>query len=144
ISHSALHPEKPLSPEKIAETPKKPAEPLANSKDIKVSPVIATNIVTKTNVNSISQQRAAEIDKILADGLEDIFINLPPAEQQKFKLSGEATVAKINKLLEGAKVKVKKIVDLIRRWLATLPGVNRFFLEQEAKIKTDRIMRLKK
>jgi hypothetical protein len=30
------------------------------------------------------------------------------------------------------------------QWLKLLPGVNRFFLEQEAKIKTDRIIHLKK
>jgi len=28
-------------------------------------------------------------------------------------------------------------------WLKILPGVNKFFLEQEAKIKTDKILALK-
>jgi hypothetical protein len=35
---------------------------------------------------------------------------------------------------------VKKILALIRDWLKLIPGVNRFFLEQEAKIKTDKIL----
>jgi hypothetical protein len=37
-------------------------------------------------------------------------------------------------------VSTKKIFVLIRAWLKIIPGVNRFFLEQEAKIKTDKIL----
>lgn len=137
-------PEKPLRLEKIEAVPSPARESLAQPTEAKNNAVATTGIVTQTNNNSISQERAAAIDRILSEGLEDIFINLPPTEQQKFKASGEETVLKINKLLEDTKVKVKKIIYLIRRWLATLPGINRFFLEQEAKIKADRILRLKK
>ena len=45
--------------------------------------------------------------------------------------------------MKSTKVKVKKILKLILEWLRILPGINRFFLEQEAKIKTDRIIQLK-
>jgi hypothetical protein len=45
--------------------------------------------------------------------------------------------------MDSAKFKVKAIVDLIKKWLAIIPGVNKFFLEQEAKIKTDQIIALK-
>ena len=37
-----------------------------------------------------------------------------------------------------------KIIDVIKKWLSIIPGINKFFLEQEAKIKTDKIMELKK
>jgi len=144
ITEPSLSPEKLARPEKIETVSSQARESSARPKEAKVNPVITSDITVQTNLNSLNQERLAAIDKILADGLEDIFINLPPDKQQKFKTSGEETVKKINSLLEGAKVKAKKIVDLIRRWLATLPGINRFFLEQEAKIKTDRIMRLKK
>ena len=56
---------------------------------------------------------------------------------------GEETASKIAQLLEAAKVKTRKIFDLIVKWLRIIPGINRFFLEQEAKIKADKILRLK-
>lgn len=115
-------------------------------KDGKITkPILPSdNIVSSTNTSSERKEREEAIDRILADGLEDIFIALPPSAQKKFKEDGEETVRKINKLLEGAKVKVNKIVKLIRRWLSSLPGVNKFFLEQEAKLKADQIIKLKK
>ena len=45
--------------------------------------------------------------------------------------------------MDKAKLKVKKVVNLIKKWLTMIPGVNKFFLEQEAKIKTDEIVKLK-
>jgi hypothetical protein len=45
--------------------------------------------------------------------------------------------------LGQTKIKVNKIIDLIRRWLKLIPGINKFFLEQEVKIKADKIIRLK-
>jgi len=50
---------------------------------------------------------------------------------------------KINTLLDKAKINLGKIASLIRKWLSIIPGVNKFFLEQEAKIKADEIMKLK-
>ena len=43
-------------------------------------------------------------------------------------------------MVRAYKVKVRDVVHLIREWLLVIPGVNAFFLEQEAKIKTDRIL----
>ena len=40
------------------------------------------------------------------------------------------------------KVEVKRVLTMLKDWLTSIPGVNRFFLEQEAKIKTDRILEL--
>jgi len=89
------------------------------------------------------QQREKQIESILANGLADLYIKMPTDKQQEFKLAGEQTAHKINSLLDQAKVKVKEIIDLIRKWLLIIPGVNKFFLEQEAKIKADEVMRLK-
>lgn len=85
-----------------------------------------------------------KVEKILSEGLGDTYAKLPPVAQQEFKLKGEQTAAKIRELLRAAKVQVKKIFRLILDWLMLLPGINRFFLEQEAKIKTDRLIELKK
>ena len=45
--------------------------------------------------------------------------------------------------MQQTKIQVKKIFILIISWLKIIPGVNKFFLEQEAKIKADRILDLK-
>ena len=85
-----------------------------------------------------------KVEKILSDGLKDTYDKLSPIAQQEFKLKGEETASKIRELLRAARVQVKKIFRLILEWLMLLPNINRFFLEQEAKIKTDRIIELKK
>ncbi len=89
------------------------------------------------------QQREKQIESILANGLADLYVKMPADKQQEFKLAGEQTARKINSLLDQAKIKIKEIIDLIRKWLLIIPGVNKFFLEQEAKIKADEIMRIK-
>jgi len=88
-------------------------------------------------------KRALEIDSILSEGLSDIFLKMDVKQQSVFKKTGEETVVKINELLSETKLKVNKIIDLIRRWLKLIPGINKFFLEQEAKIKTDKIIKIK-
>lgn len=85
-----------------------------------------------------------KVEKLLESGLEDAYQALSPLAQQEFKLKGEQTASKIRELMRSAKIKVKKIFKLIFEWLSMLPGINHFFLEQEAKIKTDKIIELKK
>lgn len=93
---------------------------------------------------SESQQRINEIDDILAYGLNDIFLSMPAEKQGEFRKKGEETRDKIDQLLNKAKVNMGKIVILIRKWLSLIPQVNRYFLEKEAKIKADKIIKLKK
>jgi hypothetical protein len=71
-----------------------------------------------------------------------MFLKLPPDQQAAFKKVGEETAEKIKGMMDSGKLKAKKVVDLIKDWLKMIPGVNKFFLEQEAKIKTDKIMLL--
>jgi len=84
-----------------------------------------------------------QIEKILEHDLGDAYSRLSPIAKQEFKLRGEEAAQKINELLKATHVKVKKILKLITEWLKLLPGINRFFLEQEAKIKTDQILSIK-
>lgn len=101
------------------------------------------NILAASQAQSYQKKRAAAIDNILADGLNEVFLKMNPKQQSEFKKKGEETVAKINELLGQTKIKVNKIIDLIRAWLKLIPGVNKFFLEQEAKIKADQIIKVK-
>lgn len=90
------------------------------------------------------EERKKEIEIILAKNLEDIYVNMPVSKQQEFRIAGEKTAKEINGLLSGTKVKLKKIVDLIKKWLSLVPGINKFFLDQESKIKADELLRLKR
>jgi len=97
-----------------------------------------------THIPNRQDPQIQQIEKILEQGLGDAYSRLSPIAKQEFKLKGEQTAIKINELLKATHVKVKKILKLIVEWLKLLPGVNRFFLEQEAKIKTDQILSTKK
>lgn len=101
------------------------------------------------NLTSIQPQPALtkdpleeKVEDVLEAGLGEAYLNLSPADKQEFKAVGEQTVKKITVLLQQAHVKIKEIFLLIVRWLKVIPGVNKFFLEQEAKIKTDQIIKL--
>ena len=85
-----------------------------------------------------------EIEGILAQDLEEVYISLPAALRTKFRIEGEKAAEKIEILLKHTKLAIKEIIKVIREWLLALPGVNRFFVEQEAKIKADKLMRLHK
>lgn len=97
----------------------------------------------KVPVAPIRDTISVEVEKIMEEGLRDAFVKLPPADREMFKIKGEQTAYQIRDLLRATHVKVKKVFALLMDWLKLLPGVNRFFLEQEAKIKADKIIALK-
>lgn len=81
-----------------------------------------------------------DIENILADSFGEIYLGLPEDKRPIFKQKGEEVATAIKQLIDSGKVKTKSILDLIRDWLKLVPGINKFFLEQEAKIKTDEVM----
>ncbi|MBI4093000.1 MAG: hypothetical protein HY420_03705 [Candidatus Kerfeldbacteria bacterium] len=83
-----------------------------------------------------------ELENALSEDLGMLYAKMTPVERMMFKREGERTASLIRVFIEEVKVKSQKILDLIRRWLRLIPGVNKFFLEQEAKIKTDKVMAL--
>jgi hypothetical protein len=83
-----------------------------------------------------------EVEKILEEGLGKLYLSLPESAKPKFKQKGELAAREISAMVRGAKLHFKRALHLIRDWLLTIPHVNRFFLEQEAKIKVDRIREL--
>jgi hypothetical protein len=121
----------PVAQKKI-EIPAKPIE----KKD-------AGNFTLSPVASDWQKKQEAAIDSILSEGLGEVFLKMKPEEQKVFQKEGEETVTKISKLLNSTKVKINKIVALIRKWLSLVTGINKFFLEQEVKIKADKILRLK-
>jgi hypothetical protein len=109
-----------------------PAEPVA---PVRRAPVPATAPTKDPTLQ--------KIEDILGEDMTDTFLRLPADKQRLFKEKGEETAGLIKQIIEGTKVNMKKIFDLIRKWLKLVPGINQFFLEQEAKIKTDKILKLR-
>lgn len=80
-----------------------------------------------------------EVEKILEDGLKEYFQQMPHEAKEKFRAKGFEISTQIATMVRHFQVRAAQVLRLIREWLLTIPGVNKFFLEQEAKIKTDRI-----
>jgi hypothetical protein len=115
---------------------KKPEKPLV-TKVTTTAPVVVP-------LTPDEQREVKEIESILAEDLEEFYLKLDPETQRQFKIQGEDTARAINVLMHKTKVKIKEIVDLIIKWLKIIPGISKFFIEQEAKIKIDKIMNTKK
>jgi hypothetical protein len=99
---------------------------------------------TQISTKIIKSQTLKEIENILEEDLEEIYFGLPQNKKVEFKQKGEETASKIEVILFQVKIRVSQILNLIKEWLKLIPGVNKFFLEQEAKIKTDKILQLSK
>jgi outer membrane biosynthesis protein TonB len=82
------------------------------------------------------------IERVLEDNLVDVYLSMPPEVRARFRTEGEALALRLRVMVEQAKVKAKEVLRLILRWLKIIPGINHYFLEQEAKIKTDKIVLL--
>jgi len=81
-----------------------------------------------------------QVEKILEEELGAYFETMPEEAKIRFKKKGEEVAGQISVMVRTFRVKVKAVLHLVRDWLLTIPGVNKFFLEQEAKIKTDKIL----
>ncbi len=112
--------------------------------ETKVEQVAEVKVVPSTTVSSpvVSSQIKVEkdIEGILAKGLDNVFLSMDASTQLEFKKKGEKTSQAIVVLLQKAKLKVKKIINLIVSWLKIIPRVNKYYIEQEAKIKTEEIL----
>lgn len=97
----------------------------------------------QTHIPQVRDSITVQIEHIMEEGLQEAYKELSTIEQQEFKIKGEETAWQIRTLLNQAKIKIKKIFKLLVEWLRMLPGINRFFLEQEAKIKVDKIISLR-
>ncbi|MEK7145625.1 MAG: hypothetical protein AAB802_00390, partial [Patescibacteria group bacterium] len=121
------------------ETPKPKLE-----KAIEHIPIAETPRSTPAPVVQASQkdELTQEIEEVLSEDLGDLYKNLPPERKKKFKEEGEKTAGLIRQMLTKGKFHGRKVLQLIIGWLKLIPGVNKFFLEQESKIKVDKIMLL--
>jgi len=130
------------TPEKREYQVEQPVEKNEVKPDLPIADLPRSNSAPAPSDHQAIQTKA--IRDILSQDLAEIYTNLPEASKQEVKIKGIETARQINTMLNELKIQTKKISDLIRRWLALIPGMNKFFLEQEVKIKTDKIINLKK
>lgn len=84
-----------------------------------------------------------KIEDIMEEDLEEVYSHLPADKKQEFRKKGEETAEEIEGMLFRVKINSKKIFRLLFGWMKVIPGVNKYFLKQEAKIKTDEILEVK-
>jgi hypothetical protein len=84
--------------------------------------------------------KVAEIEGLLSEDLRDLYKAMPPAKQKAFRERGEKLAAEIARELPRAKP--EQVFKQVRSWLKMIPATNPYYLEQEAKIKTDRLFLL--
>ncbi len=116
-------------------------QPLQEKEALTVGPIPAAPSAAAATAAAKSPQYQ-RIESILEEDLGDLYFQMDEAHRKMFREEGEKTVREIDRLILSAKATVSKVLYLIRRWLMLIPGVNKFFLEQEAKIKTDRVMKI--
>jgi hypothetical protein len=147
LAKEEIQKEKKEKQEKKSET-KKEKEPKVEeekkTEKIENTQTSAAPVVVSVGAPSTEdEEKKKEIEKILEKDLAEIYFSLPPEKRAEFKQQGEETRDKINDLLKKTAVRLQDVIKLILKWLALIPGVNRFFLEQEAKIKADEIIKMK-
>ena len=102
----------------------------------------AKTAVASTHSNApVKHPVLKDVEDLLSEDLTDLYLGLPDDQKLIFKQNGEEVAGKIKTMILLGKIKAKKVFDLIRDWLKIVPGINRFFLEQEVKIKTDKILK---
>ncbi|MFZ2682207.1 MAG: hypothetical protein WAZ14_03895 [Patescibacteria group bacterium] len=117
----------------VTETPRVDQQHLANVKStISASDPQPTEIAKDPSLT--------EIENILSENLGDIYSQLPESKREAFRVKGEEIAKTVQTMLQGAKVKTHKILQLVSSWLGMIPGVNLYFLRQEAKIKLDKLL----
>lgn len=112
----------------------------APTTQVSVKPVVAQPVAQVTAATQQQDAVTLEVEKILEEDLGDLYASLPEDAKPIFKRKGEEVAQQIAAMVRNLKVEVSRVIRVIRDWLLTIPKVNRFFLEQEAKIKTDMLI----
>jgi hypothetical protein len=108
------------------------------------APIAARVVLPVAEPVAPSDPTIRSIELILSEDMTEHFKAMSPDDQAKFKAKGEETVSKIVTLMQKTALKAKEVLKLVVGWLRFIPHVNKYFLEQESKIKTDKIMELYK
>ncbi len=129
-----------LEPSRETPSPKTESKPLTENS---ATPAFPASPLPTPSVPAPKTVLRHRIEKILEEDLIPLYTELTPDQKKVFRAEGEKSAIAIETMMQKTKVKVSAMIGIIRHWLSLLPGVNRFFLEQEAKIKADKILFLR-
>lgn len=79
------------------------------------------------------------IEAVMTEDLSELYQHMDPPTKAAFKTQAQIVASRIEEMIATATVRARDIIELIRAWLRMIPGMNKFFLEQETKIKSDKI-----
>jgi hypothetical protein len=92
--------------------------------------------------NNQEVKELQQIEKILAEGLEEYYLNLRPDKQLIFKQAGEEAALQIEQVLAKDHENTTKIAEIIKNWLEIIPEFGSSYIKQESKIKAEKIKEL--
>ena len=131
--------------EKAPETPKAPEAPETTTKTVqKITKILPITEEQKEKAALGKDEELVMIENILSEDIRDLYSQLPQLKQRTFQQKGEEAALKIKVMLKKTRVRANEIFELIKNWLKMLPKISAYFLEQEAKIKTDKVLEMKK
>ncbi len=138
VADGKTHEQLPESKERFLEQPElKESAPTTQVKKIERTFPVASK---KPVVAKATDEVAQRVEKILEEGMGELYQGLPADKKVLFKQKGEEAAVQISEMARTFKVHFSKLIRVIRDWLMTIPKINKFFLEQEAKIKADAII----
>ena len=132
------------NPEKAGgfEAPKAPEASVTTESAVSATAVIDAAPAAASPQSPEKDEMTKGVESVLEEGLAETYKAMDLGSQNKFRDEGERVTGEIVGMMKKAKVKARKVLDLIRGWLKIIPRVNPYFLDQEAKIKTDKVMHL--
>ncbi len=124
-----------VTPEHVSETHQAPGVTSVPQKPLPNEP-------SHMAVPQVNDPIHKEIEDLLSENIAELYKKLSPDKKIIFKQKGEQVAQQITHILQSGILQIDKVLKLIRDWLATIPSVNKFFLDQEAKIKADRVQHI--
>jgi hypothetical protein len=100
-------------------------------------------VAASAQVEAKSELRQA-IERVMEADLNELYLTMSPEERLVFKNKGEATAKEVAEQVQKPKINLSKILQLLFAWLRFIPRVNNYYLQQEAKLKADQIIKLAK
>ncbi len=68
-----------------------------------------------SHAKQLQIKHTKEVESVMEKNIENIYVKMSNDLQQKFKIKGETTANKINKILNKTKINIKKIIKLIKK-----------------------------
>lgn len=97
---------------------------------------------TEAEVKALEKDQVAiEVEKLLEKDLANTYTALPDKIKPFFKSHGEKIAQTVTGMIKNNTFDGGIVMDMVDEWLKLVPKSNSFYLEQEAKLKTDALVK---